>query len=191
MFWKNNRKKNVEEEYLFDFKEMIFVGERILKDYLLRGKLRDYSESFIVVCDKDMAGNELSYNLSLGKIGKIVQHQKLGEHSRGLRFDDFSNPFDNLLEKSQWFARINYREPISIVSEGKIIYTLKMPHQTKGQTIDGFKAHYSNIGGIYGGGPFEADKLRDDRILISSVDSKRLDEMICEVYSNRIKEYHR
>ncbi|MCK5149293.1 hypothetical protein KAJ87_00010 [Candidatus Pacearchaeota archaeon] len=183
MAWKRKNK-----EFLFDFKESIFVNERILEKYLLKGKLKDYNESFLVVCDKDKEGNKLSYNFSLDKIGKIIQSQQIGGKRKGLDFYLFENPFEELLLKSQWFARFNYYDPISIVSKDKIRYLLRMPHQKSTFGKDGFIVHNSYLKEIFRGGPFQTDKLSQDKVLISEVSSKKLDEIIRNVYKERIIE---
>ncbi|MFH1521865.1 MAG: hypothetical protein ABIF18_02810 [archaeon] len=173
-------------EYLFDFKEMDFVVERILEKYLLRGKLKEYKNSFLVVCDKDMKGNELSYNLSLKKIGRLFQSQR--KNITGLDFNFFANPLSNPLQKSQWFSRFNYYEPATIVSEGKIMYNLVMPHQEKMFGRHGVLIHRPNMDEIFNAGPFQWEKLRQDRVLVCDVNSKRLDEIIRDIYKDRLRE---
>ena len=145
-------------EYLFDFKKMDFVVEKTLEKYLLKGKLKKYNNSFLVVCNKDMENKDLTYNFSLEEIGRIVQLQRRGEEKQGLNFRSFSNPFKDLLQKSQWFSRFNYYEPVVIVSEGKKIYDLPIPCNENKVRGNGAITHYSNIDGIFNAGTFQGDK---------------------------------
>jgi hypothetical protein len=186
MFWK--KPKNSVQEYLFDFHKMNFVVSRIMQEYLLQGKLKDYNESFLIVCDKDRSDNKISLNYTLEQLGHIA-NQNEGDNPEGLTFRDFANPFD-LLDKSQWFARVNYNEPITIISDDKKTeYRLLLPHHQKSSAYpEASICHFSDKMNVYFGGPFQSDKLSQDKILISDIDSKRLDEMVRKTYKGRIFE---
>ena len=184
------RNKEKQKEYMFDSRRMNFVVERIMNEYLLQGKIEDHNDSFLIVCDKDKAGNLISVDLTLEQLGRIA-YQNEGDNPDGLTFGSFPNSYD-LLHRSQWFARINYREPITIISDDeKTEYRLRLPHQESSFGIDCFINHYSDNRGIFSGGPFQADKIVQDKILISEVDSQRLDEMIRNIYDARISETYR
>ncbi len=187
MFRKNRKQL---KEYVFDSRKMNFVVERIMNEYLLRGRIEDHNDSFLIVCDKDKAGNLISVDSTLEQLGRIA-HQNEGDNPDGITFDSFSDSYD-LLHRSQWFARINYREPITIISDNETIeYRLRLSHQESLFNIDCLINHYPDSYGIFSGGPFQADKIVQDKILISEVDSQRLDEMIRNIYDGRISETYR
>ncbi|MCK4649938.1 hypothetical protein KAT36_01770 [Candidatus Pacearchaeota archaeon] len=179
------RKENNQKEYLFDFKEQTFVPETMMENYLLRGKIENHNKSFLIVCNKDITGRELSYNLSLENMCRIIQQ---GKFHKGLRFNNFPDPFNDLLLKSQWFARFNYNEPISILSNKETLYTLEMSHQGNGAEKDAIIEHLTKNYNPFWAGPFQSDKLSQDKILISDISSERLDKAIHKIYQGKIYE---
>ena len=190
------------ENSLFDYRNVVFLGEYVLKEYLLQGKLKsDSNYCFLLFSDKDTAGKNLSFSFSAKELSSLISNQK-SDLLSGINFGSFPN-HDILFEKSQWFSAVTYSESTIFSSVrkpkiecqkdiyiviGNIEYSLKIDRFGE---MSGSIVHYKNLMGLHDAGPFQYDKLYGRNVLFSDVTSTRLDELIRELYVDKLNESNR
>ncbi|MCA9478382.1 MAG: hypothetical protein KC535_04495 [Nanoarchaeota archaeon] len=164
-----------QKEEVFDYKKHQSVDVAVWTDYLLKGKIENTNDSFMIISEMDVKGNPVD----------LSAHPYL-PHMENPRLIHLADPFKTLFS-AQWFARVSYNEPITVISNSTR-YVLRLPHHQK-LGLDAFVINNEPWGdSLFCEKPFVVDKFFLDELLVSSLTAKELDSVVRDVYKNRLAE---